>query len=331
MIPWLLFLWVWILFQTDFDSSLWRVSREKPSSHPPILPSFPVSAPWTAAASPPKPARGISEVRGPSWPPPRARRGDRPKATPAGLVARDTKTDFPSSASHVCWRRFGVPLPAPRDPSLRKDQTGSSRSGLRERKEGPPPRAATLPTAPRPHLRARRGPTGQGSGAARPPPLGDPQSPLSKCTNTPSSLLGSQPGPPKPKPLQVWGSWPCPQPPSFLPPGPHVGDGRTEHPRDRTPSLGAPGRGRETHPLNSVFLSFFFFFFSFLFFFAMGFNGKDRQTCQCSAGFLPLRQSSTFLHLLFSVPSTEPESTRKTNICSTGCSCASRPLSYLCD
>lgn len=214
MIPWLLFLWVWILFQTDFDSSLWRVSREKPSSHPPILPSFPVSAPWTAAASPPKPARGISEVRGPSWPPPRARRGDRPKATPAGLVARDTKTDFPSSASHVCWRRFGVPLPAPRDPSLRKDQTGSSRSGLRERKEGPPPE---LPPSPRPpvHTSGLGGdPPDRGRELPGPLHLGTPKAHSQNAPTPHLPFLGPSQAPRNQSPFKSGGPGPAP---SLLP------------------------------------------------------------------------------------------------------------------
>lgn len=126
----------------------------------------------------------------------------------------------------------------------------------------------TPPQTPALHTTWLEGdPLERGQELPSPPLVVSPQSSLPKCINTPASHLGSQPGPLKPKPLPVQGSWPLPPTshPLTLARATRGGwEGKTAGClRDRTRVVRGRQQGerRETRFLSefSFFLSLFFF------------------------------------------------------------------------
>lgn len=177
-------------------------------------------------------------------------------------IPKQTSQAVPHTSAGVTLR-FSFPTPRG---SLRPQERGGGiqqEHGLQKRKTHSPQNSRP------PHHLARRRPAGKGPGATQPPSGREPQSSLPKCISTPASHLGSQPGPLKPKPLPVQGSWPLPPTSHPLPlaRATHGGwEGETAgclRDRTRVVSGGQQGERRETRFLSefSFFLSFFFSFF----------------------------------------------------------------------
>lgn len=168
---------------------------------------------------------------------------------------------FPSSASTclLVWL-WGSPPLFPRAPPQASGKRRWDLTGVRAQRGSHAPPSCCPPHGPPFTPPGQKGTHGRGMGAIPAPSCWKPQKSIPQMHQHPILPSWVPARPPKPKSLQIWGSWPLP--PASCPPTPRtLHGGRGESLRDGAQCRGQPGGRRETH-LTLEFL--FSFLFSFL-------------------------------------------------------------------